>query len=150
MTFTTRWVHGTVAEAEGKIDHVTRKGWGTQFGFRTPTENWFHFPLPTLATLDEQHLVITRVFVLYTVDRGVLLKSVHVYDGPRVIMQFDELNYQGEHDRGLDRYNQWGFESPRKIDFGIGISVRVDLDPNSQVAAGDVFFNAAGAEFYND
>ncbi|HZT57167.1 MAG TPA: DUF6623 family protein [Pyrinomonadaceae bacterium] len=147
MQVTSRWVHGTIVQAEGDVEHIIRKGWGTHIGLKQAKENWFHFPLTTLSEYSGHSLQVGRVFVLYSVEPGVVINEVHVYDGVRLIAAFDKLGYGGTHDAKIDEYNQWYLDPPVTVHFGVGISVKVEIQEDARVGIPEVVFNAAGAEF---
>jgi Family of unknown function (DUF6623) len=149
MQVTSRWVHGTIVQPEGEVEHIIRKGWGTHIGLRDhkDKDNWFHFPITTLAEYDCNNVQLRRVFLLYSLSEGVVVNDVHVYDGARLIATFDSLGYKGTHDGKLDPYNQWLLEEPVPIEFAVGISVNIGIREDARVGVPETVFNAAGAEF---
>jgi hypothetical protein len=147
MLTTERWAHGTIVQSEDHVDFVARRGWGTHFGMRNAGEVWFHFPLPTIATIGESHLLLTKVYVFYRAD-GAVVKSLHVYDGPQQKRTFDDLALTGDHSGEKDAENQWALEPPLPLTCGIGISVRVEFQEGANVGLmSEILFTAAGAEF---
>ena len=135
------WVHGSIVEAENPVTVERKKGWGAQFGGRSQI-NWFHIPLTIPTVLDGARPQLAKIFVLYRTNKAVV-KSVHVFDGPRKIRGFDGLTFSGDHSGIIDGWNNWTITPNISIQFGLGISVGVEFG----VDQGDILFTSAGADF---
>ncbi|HEX8178150.1 MAG TPA: DUF6623 family protein [Pyrinomonadaceae bacterium] len=145
MPVTERWVHGTLVQSEDPVEFVVRRGWGTHYGVRNSFETWFHFPLTTLAAIDGHRQSLRKVFVFYRTD-GSIIKSLNIYDGPRRIKVFEQLNLMGDHSGAPDASNTWQLEPPLEIRCGVGISVEVEFLEGVNMMS-EILFTAAGAEF---
>jgi hypothetical protein len=143
---TTRWVHGNIVQAENPVEVVIRRGWGTHFGVRNPTENWFHFPITTLSSVNNLPIRLLKVFVFYRTD-GAVVKDIHIYDGPLSIRSFEGLNLTGDHSGRIDGSNCWDIHPPAQISQGLGISVNVEFLQNTGIGMSEILFTTAGAEF---
>jgi uncharacterized protein DUF6623 len=143
---TQRWVHAAVVQAENPVEVVVKKGWGIHFGERKVVENWFHFPIPTLSTVDNRQVNLLRVFVLYRTE-GAVIRSIHLYDGPKRIKGFEDLFHKGDHSGSIDDENCWSLSPAEPITYGIGISVGVHYLQDTDIAMAEILFTAAGAEF---
>ena len=142
--------HGTIVQPEypEHIDEVSRKGWGTTFWGKENTSNWFHIPLAVPNFLDGIRPRLTKVFVFFHNTSRSPITAVHVYDGPRVLMAYDDLRLTGDHARAHDRSNGFLVDPPAQIHFGLGISVAVQF-PASQEQQPPrwILFTSAGADF---
>jgi hypothetical protein len=141
------------------LDGVRRRGEGAYF--RTdhtlppPVDNWFHFAIPTPVILEGPRLELTRVYVFYStvIDRvsmGAQIVDVHLYDGPNIIKEFNDLFLAGVHNGAVDSSNEFQIFPPVSIQFGLGVSVRVAVSFDVGFDATgwpDVLFTCAGAEF---
>jgi hypothetical protein len=143
------WIHGTIVEAENPADlTLVRRGWGTHFFGRQFTSNWFHFPIPTPVILDDTRPQLVKVFVFYQTGAARII-NLHVYDGPRRVKAFDNLNLSGDHSGSVDSANSFVIDPPITILFGLGISVAVEFtvgDPDRPALPG-ILFTTAGADF---
>jgi hypothetical protein len=143
-------VHGNIVQPEypEHIDEVSRKGWGTTFWGKEDTTNWFHIPLSLPVMLDGQKPRLTKAFVYFHNTSRSPITAVHLYDGPRTIMAWDDLRLSGDHGRASDRANTFLLDAPQELNFGLGISVCVQF-PSSpeQKPPRWVLFTTAGAEF---
>jgi hypothetical protein len=143
---TNRWVHGTIVEAENPVEFVVRRGWGTHFGVREATKNWFHFPITTLSTFGTERLRLVRVYVFYRTD-GAEIRELHVYDGPRRVEAFSGMNFSGDHSGAIDDWNCWTIQPAVEIFYGIGISLGVSFTQDENIGMSEILFTTVGAAF---
>ncbi len=143
-------VHGNITQAEypEHIDEISRKGWGTTFWGKENTTNWFHLPLSIPAFLDGHKPKLTKVYFYFHNTSRSPITTVHLYDGPKVIKAFDNLRLAGDHAKALDRSNTFNMEVPLDINFGLGLSVKVEFPASTETSPPRwILFTAAGAEF---
>jgi uncharacterized protein DUF6623 len=143
---TGRWVHGNLVQPEKPVDIAIRRGWGTHFGMRSSSENWFHFPITTLSTVHNTSVRLLKVCVFYRTD-GTILTDINVYDGPIRIGVFENLNLTGDHSGEVDQQNCWLISPPVSLSHGIGISVGVEFRQDEGIGIAEILFTTAGAEF---
>jgi hypothetical protein len=111
--------------------------------------NWFHFPISTPVLLDDMRVQLLQVFVLYKTQVS-RITSLHVWDGPNLIMEENNLNRDGDHLAAIDQSNTFPFNSPLTVFWGINISVQVEFLPESPTQPmfrSLVVFSTAGADF---
>jgi hypothetical protein len=171
-----QWVHGTSVQIEfpERLDRgnpvgnpdatpfsqftllngVRRRGEGAYFradrSLKPPVDNWFHFAIPTPAILDGARPELTRVYVLYKTFNLVQITNVHLYDGPNITKEFNNLLLSGAHNGAVDSSNEFLIYPPFPIQFGLGVSVRVEfiIDIGFDApGAPDVLCTSAGADF---
>lgn len=142
---TSRWVHGNIVNSESPIDVVIRRGWGTHFGMKNPSDNWFHFPLATLCTVENRPIRLLKIYVLFRTD-STIIRGIDVYDGPIRVASFVDLDLTGDHTATLDPFNCWSIYPPVEIEHGIGISVGVEFTQGSGIGIAEILFTAAGIE----
>ena len=107
------FTHGTALQIENPENlafHV-KVGWGTQIVFREPVpENvpglgtvfakigpgsWFHIPLPsTLNTFGKSNPKLDSVTILFDASHC-RISNVHVWDGARLVEEFNDLGQFG-------------------------------------------------------
>ena len=151
------WVHGTAVQVEypDKLESYVRKGWGTRYTGKFNSKNWFHFSIPTPALVDGFYPILRKVYVLYNDKNFPLagggIQNVHIYDGPKKLFAFDNLNpdYSGDHSKQIDEFNCWDVgENYKWIRLGLGISVGVVFRAGGDLGGiTEISFTAAGAEF---
>ena len=132
----TVWVHGTsVQPAESNdVDAIERRGNGATYLGSPGVGRWFHFSIPSEAG---RHLVSVSL----DADMGVghYVNKVHVYHGHYKLATFDNLNLTGR------RVNKtFHIEEKTKVNRGVGISIQIASDPDSE-KAGILF--SVGATF---
>ncbi len=161
MALEARWVPGYVAQPQvvggggfpfpGPLLNVNgvpwsdvvglREGFGVTFRGKGGSFNWFHFAIPTPVITDDARVRLQRVFVLYAIDTWALIRSVHVWDGPRRIQAIDNLANTGDHQWWLDGQNTFAVNNVT-IWLGVGISVGIQFGSDANVK-----FTSAGADF---
>ena len=141
------------------LDGVRRRGEGTYFRAVHPTkgyvDNWFHFAIPTPVILDGARPELTRVYVFYATSiygklTGAQIMNVHLYDGPNIIKEFNDLSLTGAHNGAVDSSNEFQIFPPVLILYGLGVSVRVAFTFDQGFDGPgwpDVLFTSAGADF---
>jgi len=86
---------------------------------------------------------LRRVFIFYETN-GATIKSVRIFDGPRLVADFPNLvGWSGNHSNGFDASNQLTFP-PQNISNGIWIVVEVDFDGPS--FSKTIRFSSAGIQ----
>jgi hypothetical protein len=151
---TTVWVHGNVVQAETPemLQTTSRAGWGTTFRGKSGKFVWFHLPLPTPTMLDNRHIEVEKIYLLFKVN-GASIRNIHLYDGPRQVKAFDNLiaNANVDLTGSIVPGNTWAFAPAIPVNFGLGISVGVQFsvlfDGGSSSVPFDVLFTAAGADY---
>jgi hypothetical protein len=153
------WMHGTAMEVErpdGLIPNgVVRTGDGTHFYGHSGSANWFHIAIPSPVILDGIRPVLTQVCVFYRLGPGAsgTLTSVHLWDGPQRVREWNNLKLRGEHFTALDGANTWRVEPAITIKYGLKIAVQVHYAVSIEDDGGapnlslDFFVSAAGADF---
>ncbi len=133
----TTWVHGTSVQASNANDanFVERHGSGARI--KRGGEQWFHFSIPT-----EVNKHITLVSIDTSIPPGFWITRLHVYHGHFRVARFDKLNLSG------GRMNET-FKIPgeTKVNRGIGISIKVESDPDEVSGGLKLEFHAVGATF---
>lgn len=151
------WTHGTVVNAEypqrlesipGVGRYAYRRGWGTYFRQRPNSDNWFHFPITSPITLDDVRPLLVKVFVLYNAQ-NVQVTNIHIWDGRRLVKEFNDLSLTGDHSGDIDSSNSWTIDPPAQIAFGLGISVGARFLPGDldMPQASEILFTTAGGDF---
>ena len=111
--------------------------------------NWFHFPIPTPVILDNIRAQLLQVFVLYQTQVS-RITSLHVWDGPNLIMEQNNLSLVGDHLAAIDASNTFVFNPLLSVFWGINISVQAEFLPESPTQPmfrSLVAFSTAGADF---
>ncbi len=143
-------VHGNSAEPEypGRIEEVSRKGWGATFWGKDSTTNWFHLPFTAPNLLDGKNPKLSRVFLFYHNTSRSPIVAVHLYDGARLIQAFDDLGAYGEHAGKPDNSNTFRLDKPVVLKQGLGVSVNVAFPADaSEKPPRWILFTSAMAEF---
>jgi hypothetical protein len=126
MSLYASWIHGNALvvqkEASSNLVSIDHPGWGTDMMVKPNTSTWFHIPLPTPVIIGDTRAKLIRVFIMFYSDPGGRIKSVHVYDGPNKIHQFDGLQSEGDKRNIIDNSNTFTLPTPHDVSFGIGIS----------------------------
>jgi hypothetical protein len=145
-------VHGTAVITEGPSEAVEdgRYGWGADVAWEGPHSTWFHVAVPVRALAGGAHVVVSRVFVLYSADFARALREIHVYDGSREVARREfEAVPEGDYRSALGLRNSFELEPTHRVQWGIGLSFRIqtgvtqppDVRPQRLVVAG------AGADY---
>jgi hypothetical protein len=154
------WMHGTGARIEypDRLDQILYRAFHTRIDGNANSVNWVHFPITTpvvgayrsggtgssgfsAVEMNYRRYHLEKVFVSFrsgSVDARVT--SVHVYDGPKRIASFDNLNLYGEH-----YMNQFVLPGAPEVEQGVCISLGVDFG-----ASGErwIELQSVGADFY--
>jgi hypothetical protein len=155
MPLEAQWVPGFTAQAQvvgpGQLINVNgvpwsdivglREGFGTTFRGGSGRFNWFHFAIPTPVITRDIRVRVERFFVLYTIDTWALIRSVHLWDGPRRIKAHDGLALTGNHQWWLDAQNSFAADN-NLVYLGVGISVGIEFGQEANVR-----FTSAGVDF---
>jgi hypothetical protein len=80
-------------------------------------------------------------------ERLAKITNVHVWDGSRAVEKFDGLSLSGDHSGGVDAQNSWTLTPAAPIQFGLGLSVGVDLEGIIDGGPGLILITTAGADF---
>jgi len=143
------WVHGTSVQLEepATIESVSRFGWGSTFRGKPGKFAWSHVSVPVPVLVDDVRSMVEKVFVLYRAN-GATIKSVHAYDGPRKIREFNGLILTDDQSGGITPKNNWVLDPPAELAFGLGISIGVQysIGFDSRVTT-EITFTTAGADF---
>jgi len=145
------WIHGNVVQVQypGGIMQINRYDYGAEFfALYNTHENWFHFPMPTPVIIDDSRPKLVKVFVFYNAVGNTKINELRVYDGPRRVKAFENLNWSGDHGSGVQSENSRTIDPPETIFFGLGISVRVTLKYDLESPRSErIVFTSAGADF---
>jgi hypothetical protein len=148
MSFQTDiWVHGVAFEARfplafpESLSLVERTEEGTLFrSMASASSQFFHVSIPSPTVLNDFRMQLRRVFIFYDTN-GATIKSVRVFDGPRLVREFPNLAWSGNHSNAFDASNVLIINPSENISSGIGIVVEVDFDgPISNI----IRFSTAG------
>lgn len=148
----TFWAHGTGFQIEDPnlLTGTQRVGWGTVFEGKSGAFTWAHISIPTPAMIGDRHTSLEKVYVLYKVN-GARIRNVHIYDGPRKITAFDNLQLSANEDRGAGVVpaNTWVINPPAPVSFGIGISLGIQFSTIIDYGKGalEILLVSAGADF---
>ena len=133
------WVHGTSVQVQmpERAKRITRIGSGTFVG-QDKDFNWFHFPIPTPAKIDDDPVVFYDAYIYYTDLVDAKFTAVHIYDGDR---RFFVTGESWQH--SLTNDTLWLDIPDCKVQFGAVVCAKVDF---LKVDA-HVRFNAVGLRF---
>lgn len=161
------WIHGNAAQAETPPVSVAHDGAGSHFllnhqiiipplgglpaqiVFQGPRQgtNFFHFAPTTPVIIDDVRPQLLRCFVLFNAVSA-RVTQVDLFDGSFRFAQIPNMGQQGGN--VLDIANAFPFvpSAPTTINFGLGISVKVDFffDTSTQRDC-SIWFSAVGADF---
>ncbi len=154
------WIHGTGARIEypERLSQILYRAFHTRIQGNANTGNWVHFPITTpvvgayrsggtgssgfsAVELDYRRYRLEKVFVSFrsgSVDARVT--SVHVYDGPKRIASFDNLDLYGE-----QYMRPFVLPGAPEVEQGVCISLGVDFGASGQLW---IELQSAGADFY--
>ena len=144
----TMWVHGNAVQPEdvnNKDLLIKRFGFHAEidqiFPFNLTAPIWLQFAIPTITVLDNRRLRIRRVMMnFFTEVTTTAVRAVHVYDGPKPIAAFDNLNLALNHDLQV-------FDIPNTPEVFLGINVGVQYLMASTPGPHKLAIRAVGAEF---
>ena len=123
-----------------------RTGFGATFNTHHAAE-WFHFAIPTPVIFGGKTSNLEKVFVLFKTQLGAKIIALHIYDGSKKILEFNQLNLTGDHGNALDAANAWKL-NPVHINYGLGLSVNVDFGKElTPAGVPEITFTSAGADF---
>lgn len=117
-----------------------RTGSGSSFQCQAGSDYWFHFAIPTPVLVDSARARLGRVMVLFTAGPSVMLRSVHVWDGPTRVFARDGLTVGGAHLGLAEGVNSFPLPD-QQVNWGLGVSVRFRFDSD-----GVVQLHAAGID----
>lgn len=154
------WMHGTGARIEypERLNQILYRAFHTRIQGNANTGNWVHFPITTpvvgayrsggtgssgfsAVVMNYRRYRLEKVFVSFrsgSVDARVT--SVHVYDGPKQIASFDNLNLYGE-----QYMRQFVLPGAPEVEQGVCISLGVDFGASGQRW---IELQSVGADFY--
>jgi hypothetical protein len=146
------WVHGNAVRAESpdRLEPGDQNfGWGFDVNIKSGQACWFHIPLAVPAVVGDAPAKLSRVFLLFNLEGNSQLRSVHVYDGARLLQEFNNINLSGDFTLKIVPGNTFTLRTPHTVRRGIGLSFLVqgsafqgpDATPNRMIIP------AAGAEF---
>jgi len=148
------WVHGnalTVESPENIEDRGRHFGWGTDLVILPGKGSWFHIPLPVPATVNEQSVFLKRTFLLFETEGNAFLKQVHIYDGNRVLQEFNNLpGVSGNFTAQVVNANTFVLSTPQKVRRGISLSFFIQgtlPQPPERPTENRLVVPAAGAEY---
>ena len=133
------WVHGIGFEARFPADFseapsaaapqlrfVERAETGSVFRSPPLQTHFFQISMPTPAILNDFRMRLRRVTILYDTN-GATIKTVRIVDGQRLVRDFSNLGWSGNHSNGPDGSNQLVLNPSDNIVTGIGIFVEVEF-----------------------
>ena len=141
------WVHGTSVQIEREGYFVSKQRAGFGAIFRTHGTEWFHFAIPTPVIVDGVRSSLKKVFVFFKTEGTAKITAIHVYDGTKKIAVFDNIARSGDHSTLVDKDNSWLINPSPKMLFGLGLSLKVDFGPPTQLGVPAIMFTTAGADF---
>ncbi|MCX6093355.1 MAG: hypothetical protein NTY63_00825 [Candidatus Bipolaricaulota bacterium] len=139
------WLHGTAAQIESpeRLAQVQRFAFHTRIEGNPNTGNWLHFPIttPVVGTyVESQNIPFTgfmtnyrryhldKVFVSFrSGSADARVTNIHVYDGPKLIAAFDNLNLYGE-----QHMREFVLPDFPEVEQGICISLGVQFGSSGQ------------------
>jgi hypothetical protein len=141
------WIHGNSVrpENEGPFLNKVNIGWGARFN-AVNGGNWFHFPFSSPVILNDVRPLLSKAFVFYKTTGDVKITNVHIYDGPTLLKNFDNLTLQGDHSTAIDDQNSWLLPSPQELKWGLGISVGVSFGNFANNTIPEILFCSAGVD----
>lgn len=124
MTLHASWTHGNALTVENpeNVARNGRFGWGADILMVDGRGGWFHIPVPTPVIELEGRTKVQKLFMLFESAPGGTITSVHIWDGPTQIQQFNGLSLTGQHRGGLDAQNTFTLTAPHTVSWGMGIS----------------------------
>lgn len=147
------WTHGN-AVCEGVHNRGLRKykkGEGAEFtAGAQPTTAWFHFPLSTSFAFEKIRPLLTKVYVVFQeLNENTNLEEIVIFDGPSSVSFPLALTSTldpsivsiSQHSSGNSILG-WNIAPPIKMEFGLGVSVKVNFKCNGRVS-----FSSVGADF---
>jgi len=159
-TRTSIWVHGAAFQAEYPADfaeqpeaagvHFVKRG-GEGSSFKTfPSTHNFYVVIPTPSTL-EDYLMQVKGITLYYATGASTIAGVSLYDGAKLLGNFDNLNWSGNHAANYDpAFNRLSFGETQSISQGLAIVVAVNFaQPNLGEAYSLVSFVSVGVDLYS-
>ena len=147
------WTHGNAAceEAPNMVLSRNKKGEGVEFtAVAQYNTAWFHFPLSTSFAFDKVRPLLTKVYVIFQeLNENANLAEIIIFDGPSSVGF--PLNLTSSPDPSVVSISQhssgnsmlgWSINPPIKMEFGLGVSVKVNFKCNGRVS-----FSSVGADF---
>jgi hypothetical protein len=149
------WIHGTALAVQNP-ENVTRVGyfgWGADMLIAAGKGSWFHIAIPTPVVISGVQSKLDRAFLLFNSISG-SIRNVHIYDGPRKLLELNELFLTGDHQNSVDGTNMFELEDVPHVFLGIGISFFFLADvptggPFGGAPPPQLVVTGAGADFIN-
>ena len=106
------------------------------------TTAWFHFPLSTSFAFEKVQPLLTKVYVVFQeLNENASLGEIVIFDGPSSVSS--PLALTSPSDPSIVSISQhssgnsilgWNIDPPIKMEFGLGVSVKVNFKCNGQVS----------------
>jgi hypothetical protein len=147
------WTHGNAVceEAPNMTLRRHKKGKGVEFAAGSqPNTAWFHFPLSTSFAFEKVQPLLTKVYVIFEeLNENANLAEIIIFDGPSSVSFPLALTSPldpsivsiSQHSSG-NSILAWNIAPPIKMEFGLGVSVKVNFKCNGRVS-----FSSVGADF---
>ena len=93
------WVHGVNMQVEypNRLTSVRATGPFVRIEGTRGQNTWLHFPLPTLAVVDDMRMNIERATISFRTRDHASVHEVIIYDGESRIAEHMNLDLRGEH-----------------------------------------------------
>jgi len=147
------WNHGNALTVENpeNLTQIVHFGWGTEMLIAPSKRSWFHISLPTPVLVNGVQSKLLRCFLLFRTVSG-SIRNVHVYNGRKILEEFNNLNLTGTHYDGVDTTNTFKLANPPSVSLGIGISFLFQADtftggPVGSMVPPQLTVTSAGGDF---
>ena len=97
------------------------------------------------AVVDEYPVYLKRTFLFFKTEANAFLRNVHIYDGSRLLQEFNNLHFDGDFSAFIVPANTFALRSPHPVQRGIGLSFFIQGTLGSQ--SNRLVVTAAGAEY---
>jgi hypothetical protein len=137
------WIHGHSMQIEypDRVPYQRRTGMSFDLEGQPGTDNWFHFAIPTPVIVNDVRLRASSILLSFrTLSDDAWVQHVHVYDGPRRIAQFDDVNLRLEQPL-------WRRDLPDRPAMGLGLGISLGVAFGVEPMDHHMEFIAAGCDF---
>jgi hypothetical protein len=136
------WTHGHSIQPEDPALTVGRVGWAGQLKHPN-SQGWYHIAVPTSVIITDIRLRVDAAIISFATGGQGVIQTVHVYDGPVKIADFENLGLSGPLQLKRLQVRDPAGNQPL-VKLGIGISMFVTLGTDPQQAWVEV--SAAGVD----
>lgn len=125
-----------------------RRGWGTRFRGVAHSNNWFHYPVPTLIAQSGLGAIfpLLSVVVHFQTFGTSYVRSVHAWLGGQRVLQRDGLRIAGNYqDRIVE--GETVFQVPGRPTAEPGYPLNISIGVEFGAQESEILFASAGASF---